>query len=350
MSEVISMATKENHQMVRSLVRGLYDVQKLRIQIGNRLVANFKAKLGIDLKTPEDKADADSKRVLMYLRNSYKTLSEGVAGSTRSRMLNFKGDEIISTYTELCLVSQFIQIEEAEKDHFKRMEVVLDRFPVYTEFLKGVRGIGPAIAGILISEIDITKATYATNLFAYAGLDVVLQWEKVKGEGPKFIMDLPEDGKAETSISPDGDTLTVFWENATEGEYAMIGRGRSKRAEHLVDREYTKKDGTTDVRKSITYNPFLKTKLMGVLGASFIKQPATSPYRRMYNDYKLRLENAPEHQSKTKMHRHMMATRYMVKRFLADLYVEWRTLEGLPVEVPYEEARLGIKHHQSKAA
>ena len=33
-----------NRHNIRCLVRGLYDIQKLRIQIGNRITANFKAK------------------------------------------------------------------------------------------------------------------------------------------------------------------------------------------------------------------------------------------------------------------------------------------------------------------
>ncbi len=345
-----SMNTKENRQMIRSLVRGTYDIQKLRIQMGNRLVVNFKAKLGVDILKPEDQAEVDSKRILTYLRNSHNTLSEGIVGSTRSKMLNFKGDEIISTYTELSLVTQFIQIEEIEKDHFKRLAIALEKFPIYTQYLEKIKGVGPATAGVILSEVDISKATYATNLFAYAGLDIVIQWEKIEGDGPKFLQDLPDESLGEAVVSSDGELLTMIWADGKEGSYEMKGRGRSRRAEHLVEREYTKRDGTTDTRKSITFNPFLKTKLMGVLATSFIKQGVSSPYRRMYNDYKNRLENAPAHQSKTKAHRHQMAMRYMIKRFLADLYVEWRTLEGLPVAKPYEEERLGIIHHQVKEA
>ena len=41
---------------------------------------------------------------------------------------------------------------------------------------------------------------------------------------------------------------------------------------------------------------------------------------------------------------HNMAVRYAVKRFLADLYVAWRTLEGLPVATEYSVGKLGIVH------
>jgi len=39
-----------------------------------------------------------------------------------------------------------------------------------------------------------------------------------------------------------------------------------------------------------------------------------------------------------------MAIRFMVKRFLVDLYFAWRTLDGLPVEPEYQESKLGHKH------
>ena len=46
----------------------------------------------------------------------------------------------------------------------------------------------------------------------------------------------------------------------------------------------------------------------------------------------------------TKGHRDNAARRYMIKMFLKDLYVVWRTVEGLPVRAPYQEEYLGHKH------
>ena len=123
------------------------------------------------------------------------------------------------------------------------------------------------------------------------------------------------------------------------------GKGRSRKAEHLIDREYTDKEGNQSTRKSITYNPFAKTKLMGVLAGSFLR--CGSPYAQVYKDYKQRLENHPSHKDKTANHRHQMAMRYMCKRFLVDLYMAWRPLEGLEVTEEYAVRKLGINtsHH-----
>ncbi len=170
------------------------------------------------------------------------------------------------------------------------------------------------MAGVIISEIDISKAKYPSSLWAYAGLDV-----------------------------------------------GSDGQGRSRRKEHLVDRTYINKAGNEATRVGITFNPFLKTKLMGVLASSFLRVK-DSPYADIYRAYKHRLENHPkygiandaarvaevkekdDHKYAPKGHRHNMALRYMVKRFLVDLYNNWRRLEGLPVAPEYSEGKLGMKH------
>tara|TARA_R110002020_G_scaffold24130_1_gene79673 strand:- start:1235 stop:2101 length:867 start_codon:yes stop_codon:yes gene_type:complete len=281
---------------LKTIVRGAYDIQKNRIQTGNRLVANFKAKLGQAPSEKEDTIDKEGQQVLLNLRRSHKLLTEGVA--VFPRQATFKGDEVISNYTELCLVDNYLELEEQEKNHFRRLGHILKEYPVYNSFLHGVTGVGPAMAGVMISEIDITKAEYPSSLHKYAGLDV----------------------------APDG-------------------QGRSRKKEHLEDTEYTDKDGEVQIKKGITFNPFLKTKLVGVLGSSFIKQsPDKCVYRKIYDDYKHRLENMDAHKEKSKGHRHNMAVRYMVKMFLIDLYNAWRPLEGLPVAPTYSEAKLGKVH------
>ena len=281
---------------LKTIVRGAYDIQKNRIQTGNRLVANFKAKLGQAPSEKEDTIDKEGQQVLLNLRRSHKLLTEGVA--VFPRQATFKGDEVISNYTELCLVDNYFELEAQEKSHFRRLGHILKEYPVYNSFLHGVTGVGPAMAGVMISEIDITKAEYPSSLHKYAGLDV----------------------------APDG-------------------QGRSRKKEHLEDSEYTDKDGEVQIKKGITFNPFLKTKLVGVLGSSFIKQsPDKCVYRKIYDDYKHRLENVDAHKEKSKGHRHNMAVRYMVKMFLIDLYNAWRPLEGLPVAPTYSEAKLGKVH------
>ena len=279
---------------LKTLVRGAYDIQKLRIQMGNRIVGNFKAKLGQEPSKPEAEIDAKGKLILNNLRASYRKITDGI--KTFPRRTSFKGDEVISSYTELCLLASYVALEKEEASHFLYLKNVLADYPVYKEFLEGVKGVGPAMAGVIISEIDITKAKYPSSLWKYAGLDV----------------------------GPDGN-------------------GRSRKKEHLVDVEYEDKEGEIKTKKGITFNPFLKTKLTGVLAASFLKVKE-SPYKDCYYNYKARLEQHPSHKDKTKGHRHNMAMRYIVKIFLIDLHREWRVLAGFPASTPYSEGKLGIAH------
>ncbi len=279
---------------LRTLVRGIYNIQKLRIQMGNRLVGNFKVKLGQAPSEPESTLDKKGETLLKQLRADYKKITDGIQALPTFK--KFKSHGVIDTYTELCLVSSYDNLEKEEKAQFKYLDNALKEHEIFTQYLKKVKGIGPAMAGVILSEIDITKAKYPSSLWKYAGLDV-----------------------------------------------AANGAGRSRKKEHLIDTDYIDKDGKTATKKGITFNPFLKTKLTGVLAGSFLKA-GDNPYKEAYYNYKDRLENHPDHKNKTKGHRHNMANRYIVKLFLVDLHREWRTIAGLPVSIPYSEAKLGMKH------
>lgn len=271
---------------LRAMVRGAYDCQKLRIQAGNRVARQIRAKL-------EGAGEDDVDRVLKLLTVDYRRITDGLVGLPRRT--TFRGQGIINNYTELALVDLYMGLLKAETRNFRHLTSLLEEHVIYTGWLKEVKGVGPALAGVLISELDPHKAPYPSSFWKYAGLDV-----------------------------------------------AQDGQGRSRKKEHLIDAEYTDRNGEQATRKSITFNPFLKTKLTGVLGPSFLR--AKSPYADEYYNYKLRLENSPAHQEKTKGHRHNMAIRYMIKRFLVDLHVTWRRLEGLPVSEEYSAAKLGIVH------
>jgi hypothetical protein len=277
--------------------------------MGNRLCQAFRVRLGI---SPGEKEvdESEAKEILDALRAAYKKITDGVVKELPA-MKQFSGNEIISTYTELCLVSEYIALEREEAKHFRRLGTVLSTFPVFTQFLDKVKGCGPAMSAVLISEIDIHKARYPSSIWKYAGFDVVIVPNREPG--------------------------------ASEG---FVAEGRSRRKDHLIRVKFKDKKGKDAERDSITFNPWLKTKLY-VLAGCFLK--SKSPYRDAYDNYKHRLETMPQHKDKTKGHRHAMAMRYMVKQFLLNLYNAWRPLEGLPVSPTYFEAKSGHKHGQEAA-
>jgi hypothetical protein len=367
---------------IRNMVRGAYALQKLRIATGLRLCANFRNKLGQEAGEQEKDLDAEALALLDSLRLSFNRLTDGIA---RNRRLpakhDFKGDEIISDYTELVLVDNYFELDRVERRQFDQFVSVLPDFPIYTHFLKNVVGVGPAMAGVILSEIDITRAKYASSLWRIAGLDVVSHWEldsstwvrRKIGNGaqqpeipyePKVNYLLRAEGTngpvtvdgREHSVSyyhdPESNTdhgiLSIEengWVLALDYKKVHSG-GRSRRREHLVKRTYINKEGKEAERDSITFNPFLKTKLIGVLGPSFLR--TRSPYSTLYYEYKNRYQTDPNKGGSgewTKGHIHNAAIRAMMKQFLSDLYGAWRPLEGLPRYDRYDVVKQGASRH-----
>ena len=308
---------------LKTLVRGAYDIQKLRIQMGNRVVGNWKVKLGQKPSSKEDDMDAKGKEILTGLRQAFGKMTDLiVAKNGGSKELpsykKFEGDEVISNYTELCLIRSYIALEKEEKIHFNYLKQVLDEYPIYTTFLKQVSGVGPAMAGVIISEIDIHKARHPSSLWKYTGLDVVYNniWvfdriveiinpynaeidypEKDPldffGQTIKSKIDVLDYGKLELHMyykKEHCQASIIYRQEQGEGG----GEGRSRKKHHLVESEYEDGEGEIKTKMGISFNPFLKTKLTGVLSASFLKV-AESPYKEAYYEYKTRLENNPKH-------------------------------------------------------
>jgi hypothetical protein len=398
-------AYNPNLAVIRTMVRSAYDMQNLRIQMGNRVTASFKQKLGLRQDGMSEKElEKQEKSLLDQLRTSYNRITDAIVVEHGEDIKTgklpterkFTGDALITHYSELLLVDNYINTLKNEEHHFKDMEKILKKIPVYTDFLEGVRGIGPAIAGIIVSEIDITKSEYPSSLWKLAGLDVV------------WIGKYTDDKGKEHTIR--GQEIDAWYANSenidkpilAEGKYEVHFEavGRSRKDFCLVTKSYINKAGDEAERDSITFNPFLKTKLIGVLGTSFLRAGIAnvdgkkmggarrlelakeegydpkdyqemdeeqavivylrarghvvvvepSPYAVIYNNYKNRLKNDARHAEKTDLHKHNMAIRYMVKRFLADLYKQWRALEGLIVAPEYSEGVLGKVHGQAKEA
>ena len=364
-----------SNDIIRAALRGREDLQKLRIEFGNRIAANFRAKLELDPDTSED----DAKDVLKTITRRYELITEGVIEISRRRKYEF--DALISNFAELSLVSHYLSLRKQELRADRELGGLIKEHPLWVAFLDDIRGLGPITAGVLLSEVDISKAKYPSSLFRYAGLDVSTTWKlqsaKTLGVASNWQFDnqtpLQVEGKIPDELrllarNDDPHHVHYIHENGdkqfySDGSTSVSAKmlvqvddkpikictyalfhsgGRSRRKEHLVDVQYTNTKGEQATRKSITFNPYLKTKLTGVFAPCLIK--AGGKYKDIYDAYKHRIENHPNHVEKTKAHRHNMAMRYMVKMFLIDLYNAWRELENLPIAPPYHEAKLGIFH------
>lgn len=340
MNEVTTPTPSQNKTILRAMTFSAYDLQMLRIQMGLRLCANFRAKLTEDDSTAESEstdefdttvsaeaASADelkqaelkkkAARVVDHLRKSYTRLTDGIAKNrTLPKEQGFVGDELISTFAELTLCDGYFQIEAAERRQFRQFESALSQFPVYNTYLKDVVGIGPAMAAVLITYFDPAKAPRVSNFWSYCGLDV----------------------------APDG-------------------AARSMRKEHLIEREYVDKKKQTKTKMSPTFNPWLRARVLGAMAPCFLRAKKC-PWRKAYDDYKNRLQTDPNRIKVTvdvwKKKReagedmknfwspgriHNASVRYMMKMFLADFWKHYRASEGLEVTPTYHEAVLGHAHH-----
>lgn len=246
----------ENKIALRALVRSFYDVQKLRIEAGNRIVANMRVRLGQDPGTLTEEMPEESKQLLKDLRNEYKLITDGLTSEqARRKAKNLETRPgIITNAFEFELVGYYDVMCSEEDKLAAGIKKLIEAFPIWNSFLVDVRGCGPAMSAVLISELDAAKARHVSSYWKYAGLDV-----------------------------------------------AEDGQGRSRRTEHLVDIEYVKSNGELAVRKGITFNPFLKTKLIGVLGTSFLL--VGGEYRVVYDGYKHRLETNPAYVELSKDHK-----------------------------------------------
>lgn len=246
------MDPEKRQQLLRHHIEFFYDLQKLRIQSGNR---DHSKDVELDDK---DKA---------FLAAT----STGIAA--------------------------------LEKQALREVTRYLKGHPLYDGYLKAQKGVGPTMAGVILASVDIHKATTVSKLWAYAGLHTV------------------PGGKAAARV---------------KGQKA-------------------------------NWNPWLKTKMLEVLGSSFLK--CNSPWRKLYDDYKHRKESqrgpcqlcegsgkydkqlcnncegtGTGPWGRSDAHRHRAAMRYMVKMFLADMWEHWRRLEGLEVRPSYQQEYLGHTH------
>ena len=210
---------------LRILVESFYDMQKLRIAMGNRVRQYGKAGL---------LSDIDTNQALEKIKEGENGLEKQIAG-------------------------------------------VVKQHPLWDEWFSGVKGIGPVMAaGVIAWRDDISKA----------------------------------------------DTISAFW------KYHGLAPSQSKR-----------KRG-----EKLDYNPKAKTHAWKI-GMQLLK--AKGKYSDIYYiskaKYEARSDIKEMHETgdarggmkSYKLHIHYMALRKMIKQFLADTWVMWRTVEGLPVTKPY---------------
>lgn len=277
---------------LRAMVRTMYDYQDMRLRTAGRL------RLNADDETVDEEHMDDAE----ISEKDYATIE----------------------YVKLAT-------SKIEKKIAREIESMIKGELVYTQFFKNVRGCGPLMSAACLAEFDIQRAETVSKMWQFAGLN------------PGMVR-----GKKIIKITKKTDMSQIIreYENR-DGEKCGI----------IVTDEMVRGDRKTPGFVA-PYNAWLRTKLCGVLAGGMIKAQHGDKGRNyaieFYYPYKARLEqeeNEVMHVGKmtawkdvNKGHRDKAAKRYMIKMFVKDLYVAWRTLEGLPVRPPYQEEYLGHRH------
>jgi len=390
MENIRKDSQKEN---IRVLVSNLYDLQKLRVAAGNRLVQSFYQQLGVASGESPDDMDKAEKNMINLLKEDYKRITDMVVekGKTIKSIIKMYSDEgsdnklnIVRNEIDYRLIHSYMLLLESEEESTKVLDKYVKEHPLWDKFFADIKGCGTLMSAVCIAYLNPYKARHVSSFYRYCGLDTVQDEDKegnklfiAKETGKKvrqkYVYTYKVDGSIyrgkviktgefdangeEVITSSTGEYLNLemvvkngsfVYEDIESGEDYVGDVVASLHGRRMADTEmfeYTDKDGKVKLKRGITYNPIIKTKLMGVLTGCLLK--AKDPtYSTVYYDYRVRMDNDKFKKNYPDGKKNMMAQRYMIKQFLRNLWTTWRQLEGLEVDEPYEVAKLGQKPHK----
>jgi len=263
-------------KQIKFLVENYYDIQKLRVETFNRIVAYVKSHDILENHNANASRIKDGTHEKLASQNNIGDHLDNASHADKPSILAHK---IVSLKVEppkeiSDLVWFHNTLHETEKQLRKRLDAWSKHHKLRLNYLRYIKGIGPILSSALIAWLQpISRFPNISKLWAYCGLSPTQKREK---------------------------------------------------------------------GKRLNYNPKLKT-LMWKIATSFEKQnPEKSQYRRLYDKQKDYYMNREDLKAKIKAkekgikgHIRNMTLRYVVKRFLADLWITWRKLEGLPITLPY---------------
>lgn len=214
-----------------------------------------------------------TKNDIRFIIQAYYQIQEyriGLAGQIRSINKSTDGGGDDAPQHELLdwLFSNMYQLEDEIK---KAVDIYTDNQPVGA-WLKQIMGIGPILAGGLLSSFDVTKASSVSHYYSYAGLnDNNVPWLG-KAESEKIVKQI------------------VTSKSITDEELFKLAKATNRKFECLVkfslnDKGKRNKECLIKNLSKPPYNTDLK-KLCWKIGESFIKvsNKDSSLYGRLYKE------------------------------------------------------------------
>lgn len=304
--------------------------------------------------TPEAPLDPRLAK-LVRLRNSaqffYDLQKFRIATDARARP---RHEEEITSYLDdddtVFLGKMGASLGELEDEALKFVASRLKGIDVYENWLKHQRGVGPTMSAVLLSSYKIENFDTVSKVWAYSGLAVAPDGRaqrRVKGQQANFNPWL----KAKL-IKVLGDAFVKAYSWDPELQDYVVKRTKGG----VVTVSLRAKDPGApfpwrflyDNRKN--YRRSQKVPCMLCEGTGYLVTKSgkiapcssTTPNAAPCSN----CEGAGVGPwGRSDAHRDLDARRFMIKAFLAELYVRWRRSLDLPVRLSYAEEKLGLPPH-----
>jgi len=261
--------TTEKMEELKLLVSTYYAIQKERIQTGNRVKALERS--GVQKYTAADLHE--------HLDEKLKDVEDWIAGKVGDR---------------------------------------LESIDIHNAWLRHVPGVGPILAGGLISVIDpISRFEKPSALWKYAGLHVV------DGKAPKKARG--------TKLEWNPFLRTLCWKLGDS--FVKAGGYYRNTYDGARQKEDNKAPFRIPIRDAQGY--LLVEDIGKIKEGTMIGSENFSEFKKQAKGKDNVLVTM------TDLHKFNRAKRKAVKLFIAHLWAIWRDLEGLPTRVPYVVEKLG---------
>lgn len=210
----------------------------------------------------------------------------------------------------------------------RQIEAELEMFPVYTEWISKIKGIGPFIAGNVIMLYYYKFVPVCPD----CGGEVEKKEKKASIEDPeKKIPGGYICTKCQKNLKGEG----LLKYKVAEKDFPTISKWWKYMGREIKDGKLTKKTKGT----VINWSP--KGRVIGFMFADQInrRKPEDSEYKKFLLERKeKRIITHPE---ASNGHRHNMAKHETIKLFLSHFWTVARALDGKPVSEPYAGVILG---------
>lgn len=359
---------KALRETLRMRTRHLYDLQKIRIALGNR-AEDPEDYIVVVNKTTGKKTKRKKNTLVSQMDEALEQVLERVRAST---------EEVPIEGTDVTVRASDMVVDEDDRRYYKQQSRVLELLEKQSldeihdllkdsymyKWLRNEPGCGPTMSAVILSEVQMCEP--ADLAFLEGKIRNYYTVTDVAGKAWRYFSVHFTDEVSRVEVDEDtGDRVKV--KVKVRKSYIYVedkdseGNIRIRRdicptvsslwsyAGYAVNTE----DGTAVRRQrgvQCNWNTWLKTKLYVLAGCMLLLKDR-SPRRRLFDNAKHRWETMGKgiHVSKRdgqekRLHLQLHATRVLIKSFLRDLWEEWRTYEGMPVLPPYSEAVQGRIH------